>query len=62
MPPRPGAPCANAIIRTDEVVAREGGIVPVRPSLDQLPVDLGPSVTAAVVCAQRIAKGARRRG
>lgn len=62
MSPWAGAPCAHAVISTDEVLARERGIVPVSPPLDQLAVDLGPAVAALVVRAERVAEGARGRG
>lgn len=62
MAPGPRAPCAHAVVGADEIVAREGGVVAVGPTFDQLPVDLGTAVAAAVVGAERVAEGARGRG
>lgn len=61
MTPRTGTPRAHAVVGTNEVLAGEGSIVPVRPPLDQLAVDLGPAVAALVVRTERVAEGARGR-
>lgn len=61
MAPRPRAPGAHSIIRPYKVFASKRSIVPVRPSLDQLPVDLGTPVATAVMCTERIAERARGR-
>lgn len=61
MAPRAGTPRAHAVVGTHEVLAGEGGIVPVRPTLDQLAVDFGPAVAALVVRAKRVAERSRGR-
>jgi hypothetical protein len=61
MSPGTGAPRTDAVISTDEILAREGGIVAVGPTLDQLAVYLGPPIAALVVGAERVAEGARGR-
>ncbi|KAL2259092.1 hypothetical protein VTK26DRAFT_7364 [Humicola hyalothermophila] len=62
MPPRAGAPGADAVIRADEVLARVHGVVAVREAPNQPAVDVRPAaVPAAVVRAERVAEGARRR-
>lgn len=62
VPPRSGTPSPHAIVGADEVLARERGVVPIRPPLDQLAGDeRRPPVAAAVVRAQRVAEGAGRR-
>lgn len=61
MPSRPRTPRADSIICPDKILARERGIVPIRPPLDQLPIDLGSPVPAPVVRAERVAEGSRGR-
>lgn len=64
MPPRPCTPRPNPVIRAYKILACVHRIVAIRQPADQLPahIRLCAAVPAAVVCAERVAEGPRRRG
>lgn len=60
MPALPRRPRAHAVVRADEVIANQHGIIPVGDAADHLTIHPGPPVAALVVGAQRLGEAGGR--